>query len=156
MKLKQQKTKQFISKPKHVILCVAMIIIIVTVHNINQATELHDEPFCNSETVLYQAILSNVFEWDEYFPDGFPYDSGKDLFLFFRSANETRYVVHAVYTSTQNKSPIYYIPLDTKLRRHLEVGNFGLLYTPTGEVPIYDVTELHHLKNNVYCYRGHL
>jgi hypothetical protein len=119
----------------------------------NQSIELKDEPFCSTNTDLYQTILSNVFEWVEYFPDKFPQYADKDLFIFFQTPDDSTYVVHAVYWTTESGSPIFYVPLATQLRRNLEIGKYGLFYTPSGELPKWDVTEYYHLANQIYCYR---
>lgn len=120
----------------------------------NHNVQLKDELFCDTDTDLYQTILSKVFEWDTYFPDEFPQYSDKDLFIFFQTPDNSNYVVHAVYWTTEGNSPIFYVPLATHLRRNLEVGKYGIFYTPTGELPTWGISEYYPLSDRIYCYQG--
>ena len=119
----------------------------------NLPVALGDEPFCNIDTDLYNTIIRNVDVWKSAFPDEFDAFNENDS-IFFTTNSGEKFVVHAVYWTTDTKAPIFFVPIKVPLRRMLEIGLYGLFYTPNEELPSYGVVgEMIHLGNQIYCYR---
>jgi len=130
-----------------------LFLLIAVNHHNHTHRDLIDELFCNTQSDLYMTMKNSINSWEEEFPDTFEALNGNDQ-IFFLTPTEQKYVVHAVYWTTENSSPIFFVPIETKLRRMLEIGKYGLFYAPSNELPVYGVGEMIHLDNGIYCYRG--
>lgn len=111
--------------------------------------------FCNKDSEVFEAINSNRAKWESYFPENFP-PLGQNLRLEFSLSSGNKLAVYAIYWSTESDTLILFVPLESHIRRNLEIGLYGLFYTPTGVLPEQGestgINSMNYLENNIYCY----
>jgi hypothetical protein len=153
---RKQKRKNALVKSRVYILCVfiSFLMCAYTIVILERWWQKDiSEDFCSRESVFHSAIEDKAQGWIQDFPKENP-NPTKDLYLSFSSSNGEvkNYTVYAMYWTTSNHSPVFYIPLEADITREDNLGLYGYFYTPDLEIPIFNFYKLKKLDANIYCY----